>query len=86
MISKTQVFTEKKFLEKINDIAEFMSCYDPPNEGVFHCYRECTNINHRWSLDSADNGKKLVILENKYSERDATTKLLRPQLYKRTRH
>jgi hypothetical protein len=78
-----KVFTEnEKFLET-DDVASLdksVLCDDNVTrsleEGIFRCYQGNANIDHRWILDSADNGKKLAIFSQiKYSERGATTKM-----------
>ncbi|CAG8639550.1 5838_t:CDS:2, partial [Funneliformis caledonium] len=84
-----KVFTEnKKFLVKTDDVASFdksVLCDDnitrSLEEGIFRCYQGNANIDHRWFLDSADNGKKLAIFSQiKYSERGVTTKMSTPDI------
>ncbi|GES82061.1 hypothetical protein GLOIN_2v1805244 [Rhizophagus clarus] len=84
-----KVFTEnEKFLVKTDDVASFdksVLCDDNVTrsleEGVFRCCQGNANIDHRWILDSADNGKKLAIFSQiKYSERDVTTKMSTPNI------
>jgi hypothetical protein len=88
-LHKLKVYTEnEKFLVKTSDIAKFtkfVSCDDNVtrefDKGVFRCYQGCANIDHRWVLDSADEGKKLAIFSQiKYSERDATTTISTPAI------
>ncbi|GES90818.1 hypothetical protein GLOIN_2v1805244 [Rhizophagus clarus] len=84
-----KVFTEnEKFLVKTDDIASFdksVLCDDNVTrsleESVFRCCQGNANIDHRWILDSANNGKKLAIFSQiKYSERDVTTKMSTPNI------
>ncbi|CAG8502250.1 6908_t:CDS:2, partial [Acaulospora morrowiae] len=84
-----KVFTEsKKFLVKTDDVASFdksVLCDDNVTrsleEGIFHCYQGNANIDYRWILDSADNGKKLAIFSQiKYSERGVTTTMSTPDI------
>ncbi|CAG8472137.1 18335_t:CDS:2, partial [Acaulospora morrowiae] len=79
-----KVFTEsKKFLATTDDVASFdksvLCDYNVTcslEEGIFRCYKGNANIDHRWILDSADNGKKLAIFSQiKYSERGVITKM-----------
>lgn len=88
-LHKLKVYTEnEKFLVKTSDIAKFtkfVSCDDNVtrefDKGIFRCYQGCANIDHRWVLDSADEGKKLAIFSQiKYSERDATTTISTPAI------
>ncbi|GES74835.1 hypothetical protein GLOIN_2v1805244 [Rhizophagus clarus] len=84
-----KVFTEnEKFLVKTDDVASFdksVLCDDNVTrsleEGVSRCCQGNANIDYRWILDSADNGKKLAIFSQiKYSERDVTTKMSTPNI------
>ncbi|CAG8739623.1 9465_t:CDS:2, partial [Funneliformis caledonium] len=86
-LRRLKVFTEnEKFLVKMSDIAKFTKfvlCDDNVSRefdrGIFRCYQGCANIDHRWILDSADEGKKLAIFSQiKYSERDTTTTISTP--------
>ena len=88
-LHKLKVYTEnEKFLVKTSDIAKFtkfVSCDDNVtrefDKGIFRCYQGCANIDHRWVLDSAGEGKKLAIFSQiKYSECDATTTISTPAI------
>ena len=88
-LHKLKVYTEnEKFLVETSDIAKFtkfVSCDDNVtrefDKGIFRCYQGCANIDHRWVLDSAGEGKKLAIFSQiKYSERDATTTISTPAI------
>ena len=84
-----KVFTEnKKFLVKKDDVASFdksVLCDDnitrSLEKGIFRCYQGNANIDHRWILDSDDEGKKLAIFSQiKYSERGVTTAISTPAI------
>ncbi|CAG8550372.1 15703_t:CDS:2, partial [Acaulospora morrowiae] len=84
-----KVFTEsKKFLVETNDVASFdksVLCDDNVTRslegGIFRCCQGNANIDHRWILDSADNGKKLAIFSQiKYSECGVTTNMSPPDI------
>jgi hypothetical protein len=78
-LHQLDVFTEKnKLLVKTTDIAEFkrsVLCKDEITRSletaIFHCADECANIDHRWVLESASNGKPLAIfMQDKHSALD----------------
>ncbi len=84
-----KVFTEKeRFLVKTDDVARFdksVLCDDNVTrsleKGIFRCYQGNANIDHRWILDSDDEGKKLAIFSQiKYSERGVTTAISTPAI------
>ncbi|CAG8524717.1 4769_t:CDS:1, partial [Funneliformis caledonium] len=43
----------------------------PLESAIFHCADECANIDHRWAVESASDGKPFAIfMQDKYSKYD----------------